>query len=611
LDAALRKKILLAGLGLLCLGVLSASALRVRGERARRSVEICVNWKETEDLVRKNPFRREVGDYVSLDGFLERCRIIGVSSVAEREETLQDLIASGKIIYLPSSEIEKFRALGLSSEDSIRDNLLWVRGDPGLVKRIGSALDRLENFPVYEKGRLKTRKIGDYTLLEIPASWEPLLGLSVGVAPAHLEVLERYGLKRAALIEESPKILPQENLCSTEGVTAWAVLGLAPDLRRKRFYASSDVIRQLKDGSSKYLLFEGQPFPYGRLLGEVAGAPERVVRAHTIPLDELKMLTPQAAAARWIRAARERSCRFLYFRWNPDWSVEENLSVLRSVAQKLKSSGYRLEPLSNGTPSAFVRFPLLGLREMFALLAAILGPLAAVRFLRSRPADSWKSAAGLWAAALAACLLTGGLIVTLLPDTVFADGGMVFRGVKAALVIPLLGSAFLLFSPEEIRSVLARSVTVSNLLIFLGAAAALQLMIDRSGNFASAPHPWELTVRSLLENALIARPRFKEFLIGHPLMILGLYLMSAPAGFRDPSFGPSTKTLGRIFVWAGTVGLVSVVNSFCHLHTPLSLTLLRTFHGAWIGGVLGLLLVWTWRVFRGPQTSSAPAPSVP
>jgi hypothetical protein len=270
-----------------------------------------------------------------------------------------------------------------------------------------------------------------------------------------------------------------------------------------------------------------------------------------------------------------------------------------------------LEPLSNGTPSAFVRFPLLGLREMFALLAAILGPLAAVRFLRSRPADSWKSAAGLWAAALAACLLTGGLIVTLLPDTVFADGGMVFRGVKAALVIPLLGSAFLLFSPEEIRSVLARSVTVSNLLIFLGAAAALQLMIDRSGNFASAPHPWELTVRSLLENALIARPRFKEFLIGHPLMILGLYLMSAPAGFRDPSFGPSTKTLGRIFVWAGTVGLVSVVNSFCHLHTPLSLTLLRTFHGAWIGGVLGLLLVWTWRVFRGPQTSSAPAPSVP
>jgi len=44
----------------------------------------------------------------------------------------------------------------------------------------------------------------------------------------------------------------------------------------------------------------------------------------------------------------------------------------------------------------------------------------------------------------------------------------------------------------------------------------------------------------------------------------------------------------------GAIGQVGMLNSFCHLHSPLKLTLLRTFHGLWIGGLLGMLLVWIW-----------------
>jgi len=33
-----------------------------------------------------------------------------------------------------------------------------------------------------------------------------------------------------------------------------------------------------------------------------------------------------------------------------------------------------------------------------------------------------------------------------------------------------------------------------------------------------------------------------------------------------------------------------MVNSFCHLHTPLLMTVVRTFNGLWLGVVFGLIL---------------------
>ena len=66
-------------------------------------------------------------------------------------------------------------------------------------------------------------------------------------------------------------------------------------------------------------------------------------------------------------------------------------------------------------------------------------------------------------------------------------------------------------------------------------------------------------LRELLENLLGTRPRFKEFLFGHPCLIAGISLYSVL---------PSVSTA---LIWAGLIGLESIVNSFCHLHTPLSI----------------------------------------
>jgi hypothetical protein len=40
-----------------------------------------------------------------------------------------------------------------------------------------------------------------------------------------------------------------------------------------------------------------------------------------------------------------------------------------------------------------------------------------------------------------------------------------------------------------------------------------------------------------------------------------------------------------------------MINSFCHLHTPLWISGLRSVHGLWLGvvlGSLGLALAWWW-----------------
>ena len=39
------------------------------------------------------------------------------------------------------------------------------------------------------------------------------------------------------------------------------------------------------------------------------------------------------------------------------------------------------------------------------------------------------------------------------------------------------------------------------------------------------------------------------------------------------------------------MGFSSVINSFCHFHTPLWVILLREFNGLWTGLIVGVILV--------------------
>ncbi|MCH8980371.1 MAG: hypothetical protein IH945_14195, partial [Armatimonadetes bacterium] len=90
----------------------------------------------------------------------------------------------------------------------------------------------------------------------------------------------------------------------------------------------------------------------------------------------------------------------------------------------------------------------------------------------------------------------------------------------------------------------------------------------------------ELQVRSVLDQLLFVRPRTKEVLVGHPALILGLCLLA---------HRPHLKGWAALLLLAGAVGQTSVVNTLCHLHTPISLSLTRILVGFVGGGIIGLL----------------------
>ena len=91
---------------------------------------------------------------------------------------------------------------------------------------------------------------------------------------------------------------------------------------------------------------------------------------------------------------------------------------------------------------------------------------------------------------------------------------------------------------------------------------------------------------------MVIRPRTKELLLGHPAFMLAGTIMA-----RNEKF-----LLFPISIVA-MIGQVSMVNTFAHMHTPISVTLTRTFLGIGIGYLIGLLLLCLYNFFANRVSS--------
>lgn len=157
-----------------------------------------------------------------------------------------------------------------------------------------------------------------------------------------------------------------------------------------------------------------------------------------------------------------------------------------------------------------------------------------------------------------------------------------FTGVKLAQLLPLAVTAVLLFlalrrRPKEERQ---RPSPLLVVVVVLCVAAALFLLVLRSGDSPLPVSRLELAVRTWLEQTLYVRPRTKEMLMAFP--VLALFLLAARRRMAVLEL-----PLGVL----AAVGSVSVVNTFCHIFTPVHLSLIRTFLSAGIGAVLGLVVL--------------------
>lgn len=208
--------------------------------------------------------------------------------------------------------------------------------------------------------------------------------------------------------------------------------------------------------------------------------------------------------------------------------------------------------------------------------ALLLGAISSDRKTRLEelplPARYPAALAGLLTISVGGGLYVGALLATRSYMLEFK----VFSGVKLAQLLPLAVAVLILVPVLRRRPAGQRVPAPLILLMALCVAATLVVMVLRSGDYMLPVAKLEIIIRDWLELHLYARPRTKEMLIAFPMLALFL----AAADRRTPQLELLLAVLAQ-------VGSVSVVNSFCHIFTPVHVSLIRTLLGAGIGLVIG------------------------
>lgn len=416
---------------------------------------------------------------------------------------------------------------------------------------------------------------------------------------------------------------------------------------------------------------------FGKQKGEVEiskGADDRVVRVHTVTGAEMLLANVPTNVQRFTLAARERNIRLLYIRLFTDEQspLDFNTDYIEKVVKGMER-GDLVPGIAHGygelTTPLWLRFLIcLGMASAWLLLVDAItlflaggaGPLIAliagggvllllgVSLLGNTGAklaalassciypalallhkDLTKPAPGRSPIgyALLQFLLSCGItaigiaaIVGLLSDRLFLIKADAFIGIKVSQLIPVLlvGLVYglnlratpqrstiqaLRETGQKAVEAFQKPILIWQVVVALGALVVLTLLVLRSGNDPGVGvSPIELKIRAILDQLLYARPRFKEFLFGHPAMVLAL-IFAAQAN----------RTWAIPLLIIGAIGQASLLNTFCHLHTPLLVSLWRAGLGILIGAILGLvvygILGWITGRLKGAQTMAAGAAS--
>jgi hypothetical protein len=252
--------------------------------------------------------------------------------------------------------------------------------------------------------------------------------------------------------------------------------------------------------------------------------------------------------------------------------------------------------------------------QALALFTAIAAPTASVVLLirrlrqlredaESQPISGTRRLGGAVLLLVRTTILTLAavpFIVALLNHITYSLVLQQFRGVSLLHIVPIGLVALYVFLYGSGNTVLGNTKRILSMPLtvlwivgigILGAAGMYYL--TRTGN-AGQVSGLEMQFRSILENTFGVRPRTKEFLLGHPLFFVGIFLALR---YR----------WAMVLLIAGTIAQLSMVDTFAHIHTPLLLSLIRILLGLGIGVLIGFVIiaawqiaerVWAWRAVR-------------
>lgn len=356
--------------------------------------------------------------------------------------------------------------------------------------------------------------------------------------------------------------------------------------------------------------------------------PHQMVRVHGITTAEMNRLSHERIVNRYVRAVRERNIRVLYLRpfLKGDDAWERSMGLLQSLSSELKQAGF---VLGKAQPFPYWRVPfafslvvwagiwaaaiLYGMKwvawpswvsagcgligwmmtvglasknvvlaqQGMALLAAVVFPSLAVEDIKGR------TTAVQYMRISSISLLGALLVVGSLTGTSFLIKLTEFRGIKVMHLMPILlvvlAGVFHAIRPiqkpsqvgEELKGWWNRALPVKYLVLVAVAGLSGFVYLKRTGNFGLPVFKVEVAFREVLEYILFARPRTKEFLIGHPALYFALQSQKGKFSWWMP---------------VAVIGQLSMINTFTHVHTPIVLSLVRTVYGLVFGYFIGWLL---------------------
>lgn len=233
--------------------------------------------------------------------------------------------------------------------------------------------------------------------------------------------------------------------------------------------------------------------------------------------------------------------------------------------------------------------------KVYALGAAILYPCFSSLLLLFYLRDNRGKA--IWQQLLASLAIIVGInalgmytVVTSLADIRYIMNVKIFSGVKLAFMLPLLMFGVNYFAcfagklgfKEKVLDFLHMKPSYLVLGCGMVALLALYYYLGRSGNNPDVGvSGLEIRLREILESVFLARPRFKEIIIGYPALFAMVYL-----------YHKYKEDLLLLVLGFGVVmGSISMVNSFCHVFTAVSISASRTLAGLLVGVCFGILTI--------------------
>ncbi|MEG6512216.1 DUF5693 family protein [Desulforamulus ruminis] len=561
----------------------------------------------------------------------------GVTGVVIREPMLDDLRQNGDIEVFSGQELLKRQGKDFISKHPLNRNHTYIMtSSKDVFDQLSSQMSaKLANVEFFETGQ-------DTYVIETLAPYTAIKELGVGFTRKSVEDVRQAEMNGILQIRTWPGPTQQNidkvfklyrNIPNVSAVlfnddTLPGYPSLLPVL--------AEEVRKMDVPLVQVEFFPQRGFEkLGILLDK------KVVRLHTIAQNELKRVSAGEALDRYTLAAAERNHRILLVRpfLTGGDLMQENLNFMDQLKSRLEKEGLQVGSFSLLPPVPVSGFlvlliglgviagglllldrlslgrwiPIIGLgalilwpalmyldfvqaRKLMALASVIIFPTLALLWNLKRegqaPGQAVVSLFRISLFSLLGALFTVGLL---------ADAGFMlkldqFSGVKLAHVVPLMIVLFYLSLDrakgeglvEKIKGMLDHPVKLGVALAAGFMAVAVAIYVMRTGNEGMTVSGAELQFRSLLDQLLGVRPRTKEFLLGHPaLLLLLLY------GYKDNRFLP--------LLLLAAIGQASLVNTFAHIHTPLWVSMLRAFNGLWLGILLGLAVYWSvqWAVRRG------------